>query len=167
MDKKLILASRDDGLGERLRAILNALYLCKHLGFEFGFVWHPLKASPDKISDNKLAPIIVPKQEEIFSQEFIKKYSYNGIFENSVDEFGKFKRKNLQNLIKTPASNPPYHATQKRLDTIFKDIDEKEYKMSLIKIWEELDFSDKVKQILLKAKEKTLKMGGGIFCFTH
>lgn len=33
MQKELILASRDDGLGERLRAILNALYIAKRLEF--------------------------------------------------------------------------------------------------------------------------------------
>lgn len=36
MQKELILASRDDGLGERLRAILNAIYLSKY--FNFGLV---------------------------------------------------------------------------------------------------------------------------------
>lgn len=128
MDKKLILASRDDGLGERLRAMLNALYICKHLDFEFGFVWQPLEASTDEISNNKLAPIIVPKQEEIFSKEFIKKYSYNGIFKDAVDEFGKFKRKNLQNLITIPAPNPPYRVTQKRLDTILRILTKKNTK---------------------------------------
>lgn len=167
MNKKLILASRNDGLGERLRAILNALYICKHLGFKFGFVWYPLRAYADEISSNKLAPVIVPEQEEIFSKEFIKKYSYNGVFKDSVDEFGKFKRKNLQSLITTPASNPPYRVTQKRLDTIFKDIDGKEYKMSLIKIWEELDFSDKVKQILSRAKQKVSEWEGEGFSVLH
>lgn len=158
MQKELILASRDDGLGERLRAILNALYIAKRLNFDFGFIWHPLNASETEVAKNKLAPVVVPCVDEIFSKEFIQKYSYNGIFENRMDEFGKFKRKSINSLKDTKVLNFPIHATQKRLDTIFNDLDTKEYKLNLIKIWQELDFAPKIKEILKKAEEKIINL---------
>lgn len=38
---KIIFANRYDGLGERLRAILNALYLSQKLNLEFKFYFKP------------------------------------------------------------------------------------------------------------------------------
>ncbi len=146
MDEKLILASRDDGLGERLRAVLNALYLAKRFDLKFGFVWHYFKTSPSLIAGNKLAPICM--------LENIDKFCYNDKFNNAKDEFNRFKRKSVNEFIKTPALNPPYRITQKRLDTIFSDIDTKEYKESLVKIFDEIDFHKDIKALFQKARDK-------------
>lgn len=154
MKSNLILATRSDGLGERLRAILNGIYITKRLGMEFGFVWHPLNPGANKIANNNLAPIVVPPQEKIFSQEFIEKYSYNGKYEDVPDEFGRFKRQSVEVLKKYSAWNPPYRVTQKRLDTIFSDVKTKEYKMALVKIWEEIDFCGDFKKYLLMPSKK-------------
>ncbi|MBK1971765.1 hypothetical protein [Campylobacter sp. TTU_617] len=95
---------------------------------------------------------------EIFSKEFIQKYSYNGIFETRMDEFGKLKRKSINFLKDAKVLNFPIHMTQKRLDTIFNDLDTKEYKASLIKIWQKLDFTPKIKEILKEAEEKIVNL---------
>ncbi|MBK1994162.1 hypothetical protein FSE90_07860 [Campylobacter novaezeelandiae] len=75
-----------------------------------------------------------------------------------MDEFGKFKRKSINSLKDIKVLNFPIHATQKRLDTIFNDLDAKEYKLNLIKIWQELDFAPKIKEILKKAEEKIINL---------
>lgn len=71
---KIIFANRYDGLGERLRAILNALYLSQKLNLEFKFYWRILEASSDNIDGNKLSPIFVPDKKDIFNDEFIEKF---------------------------------------------------------------------------------------------
>ncbi|TKX30157.1 hypothetical protein CQA38_00505 [Campylobacter sp. MIT 12-5580] len=152
--QRLILASRDDGLGERLRAMLNALYLAHRFNLEFGFVWHALQGSTKELCANELAPIIVPAQEEIFTQEFIQKYSFNGQFEDALDEFGRFKRKSIQEFITTAALNPPYRATQKRLDTIFNDINTQEYKKQMSYLFTQIGFNETFTKLIEKAKIK-------------
>ncbi|WLQ73845.1 hypothetical protein P3304_07145 [Campylobacter jejuni] len=37
--KKLILAARDDGFGERMCCLLNAMYISKKTSLKFGFTW--------------------------------------------------------------------------------------------------------------------------------
>ncbi|CAM2780369.1 hypothetical protein [Helicobacter burdigaliensis] len=89
------LALRDDGLGERLRAILNAMYLAKRLRGEFGFLWKDHSQKTKKfhstLAKNGLAGISMESQERIFSQEFISRFSLKGQFmptcQNNFESF--------------------------------------------------------------------------------
>ena len=59
------VTKRSDGLGERLRGIIKAMFLAKHHGLGFRFEW-PLMSS--KISANHATG----EPEEIFSEEFLR-----------------------------------------------------------------------------------------------
>ena len=63
----LIAATRDDGLGGRLLAMVNAKSLADALGYRFGFTWND-KAIVDKTFH------IVDVVEAIFSPEFIERH---------------------------------------------------------------------------------------------
>ncbi|EGH2054132.1 hypothetical protein HKH11_001051 [Campylobacter coli] len=155
---KIIFANRDDGLGERLRAILNALYLSHKLKLEFKFCWKILNASSNNIDGNKLSPIFVPDKRDIFNDEFIEKFFKEDFDQNYFDEFGKYKRKNIKELLLNPPSYHPYICTQKRLDLIFNDIKD-EYLDSMRKIWENMGFNEKLKNVFGQARRKAKSIG--------
>lgn len=155
---KIIFANRYDGLGERLRAILNALYLSQKLNLEFKFYWRILEASSDNIDGNKLSPIFVPDKKDIFNDEFIEKFFKEDRDENYFDEFGKYKGKSIEELVFNPPSYHPYICTQKRLDLIFNDIKD-EYLDSTRKIWENIGFNEKLKNVLNQARQKANSIG--------
>jgi hypothetical protein len=63
----IFYANRTDGLGERLKAMLNALVLAKARDGEFSFNWRP--RSNGAMQGHAVLPV-----EEMFSSEFIEKY---------------------------------------------------------------------------------------------
>ncbi|WP_245519473.1 MULTISPECIES: hypothetical protein [unclassified Mesorhizobium] len=62
---KLIAATREDGLGGRLLAMVNAKALADTLGYRFGFTWWPMH-------DDEFHS--VEKVDKIFSADFIEKH---------------------------------------------------------------------------------------------
>lgn len=66
-DNGILLVNRPDGLGERLKAILNGIYLSEYFGLDFKFTW-PVKSGIDKSFHD------IETVSEIFSKEFIEKY---------------------------------------------------------------------------------------------
>ncbi len=64
--EKVFLARRNDGLGERLNAILNALWLSEIYGCGFRFTWSK------RFQDDPLHAIV--PVEDMFSAEFIDRY---------------------------------------------------------------------------------------------
>ncbi|WP_104719227.1 discoidin domain-containing protein [Helicobacter pullorum] len=65
----LIVATRYDGFGGRINAMLNAMYIAQKTGMKFGFVWNKRELSP-------VNEVFVDAQEEIFGREFLVKHSY-------------------------------------------------------------------------------------------
>jgi F5/8 type C domain len=70
---KIILANRTDGLGARLNAILNAMYLADRLGVDFKFCW---KESSGKAIANRN---FIRPATEIFTQAFVRDHCRNDI----------------------------------------------------------------------------------------
>jgi hypothetical protein len=62
---RLFSASRTDGLGERLRALLNARVLAEHFGGRFGFLWGEMTKGTE-LDHHSVAPV-----SETFSPDFI------------------------------------------------------------------------------------------------
>lgn len=65
-DEKVFLARRSDGLGERLNAMLNALWLSEIYSCDFRFAW------PKRFQDDPLHAIV--PVEKMFSPEFIERF---------------------------------------------------------------------------------------------
>lgn len=65
-ERRVFFAKRQDGLGERLRAIVNAFALAQLYGGEFRFYWDDRRASNEYH--------VTKRVEDIFSSDFIQKY---------------------------------------------------------------------------------------------
>ncbi|MCV3392120.1 hypothetical protein L8V88_03665 [Campylobacter sp. IFREMER_LSEM_CL2101] len=63
----IFLASLGGGWGDRILALLNAMYLSKHTGFKFGYAWKKLHI------DNF---INIEDEYYVFSKKFIQNFSY-------------------------------------------------------------------------------------------
>lgn len=87
--KKIILANRVDGFGERLCAMINAIRLAAHLDADFRFTWtneiwndvYNKTVAPK--SGQILGQSIAPK-EQVFAPDFIAKYN---ITNDAQDDF--------------------------------------------------------------------------------
>jgi hypothetical protein len=78
--KKIVLANRDDGFGERLCAIINAIRLAAYLDAAFRFTWTSEVWNDvyDKTVATKYTPILgqsIAPKEQIFAPDFIAKYA--------------------------------------------------------------------------------------------
>lgn len=61
------------GWGDRMIAFLNAMYLSEQNGMKFGYAWKSLDNS-NSLGSNIINPMIIEKEEEIFSSSFIEKF---------------------------------------------------------------------------------------------
>lgn len=156
--KKLILAARDDGFGERMCCLLNAMYISKKTSLKFGFTWKNKTDSLVKSYTNQNNYLACNDQidvQEIFSCNFIKKYHYDNFNVSPLDKFFLFFNKNIKEL-----ENKPYEyfwgwrSCQANLTTIFSDIEWVEYQKTLNQCWNEIEFSYTTQQTINKAYSK-------------
>lgn len=154
----ILLAARNDGIGERLRALLNAMYLSKKLGINFGFIWRetcyvaPISQNAQKI---KFLYTNMESENEIFSQNFIKKHSYTKILKNSkVIPITHFKGQKLNTLKESLIKNPILEVCQYDLSGFFTDINQVEYYNYFLEFWREVEFSEQVKLAINLAKQQ-------------
>ncbi|KAA6225253.1 hypothetical protein FMM54_06515 [Campylobacter sp. LR185c] len=64
----IIMPIHNSGLGDRIIAILNAIYLARHTNLKFGFLWSELKV--DDFID-------IVKKEDLFEKEFLFNHCYD------------------------------------------------------------------------------------------
>jgi glycosyltransferase involved in cell wall biosynthesis len=79
LSNRIVVAARSDGLGERMNAILNGMYLAKRLGFDFAYYWSP-SGTWEKVGADRAHHAIV-NEKDFFSEDFIARYS--------VDDFSR------------------------------------------------------------------------------
>ncbi|EAH4833874.1 hypothetical protein D6196_00005, partial [Campylobacter jejuni] len=73
----IFLSSATSGWGDRIIALMNAIYLSEQTKFKFGFSWKKFECDYFDIED----------ENYVFSKDFIKQYSYTGkkdIIDNSI-----------------------------------------------------------------------------------
>ncbi|EKH7224766.1 hypothetical protein O8X20_001929, partial [Campylobacter jejuni] len=155
MRTDLILAARGDGIGERLCCLINAMFISKKTDLNFGFVW----AEVPKIENSTQNSLVIKmgsdlykyNQEDFFSEDFIKQYSYKGIFNLSNGNFSKFRNQSIKNMNdKALYQNSwGYYCVQDELDVIFNDIDD--YRECIRLCWNEIKFSCKIQKIINSA----------------
>ncbi|WP_234284859.1 capsule biosynthesis protein CapA [Campylobacter molothri] len=163
MHKPLIVAGRDDGFGERMRAFLNALYISKRLNCEFGFVWRDISGVQDLEEGKVLVPWAnLPKKEFLFDKEFIEKYEkkeLNFIYETPLF-WSLYRKSNLTRLLERPYEKDwGWYSTYDDLSCYFKDVDKDEYRKSLMQCWQDIGFSKEVKDILKKVEKVSKNLG--------
>lgn len=144
----IFLASRDDGIGERLRAILNAMYLAKKTEGGFGFVWEFYRNYKQEINGVCVANISIAPKEEIFAKSFIDKYCLNGIFKSDNRKVLGITHKDISKIAQPPYEEDwGWHATQLRLDQVFHNIDTKKYRKDIKNLWNTIEFVPLIEDI--------------------
>ncbi|MET3923471.1 hypothetical protein ABIB26_004437 [Arthrobacter sp. UYEF20] len=87
VERKTVIAARGDGLGERLNAILNGLWLSENFNADFRFVWNTQIAGAAQLKDHAIIPA-----EDFFADSFIQRYMI-GSFDSS--EYPELRGTNL------------------------------------------------------------------------
>ncbi|HEA8245317.1 TPA: capsule biosynthesis protein CapA [Campylobacter coli] len=160
--KPLIIAGRDDGFGERMRALLNALYISKKFGFKFGFVWRDVNNVQNLLDGRILIPWAnLPTREYLFDESFIENYYREDIeFTYETPALWSLYRQSIQNILKKPYEKEwGWYSIQSDLSEYFTDVDEDEYRAELVSCWKQINFSPHVKKIFEKAHNKFLEIG--------
>ncbi|TQR33657.1 hypothetical protein DMB92_01875 [Campylobacter sp. MIT 99-7217] len=146
--KGYVIASRGDGLGMRLTAMITGIWLAKKLDFKFAFIWEEGDfLNMPYIKNKDIVDVSMASKEEVFSKEYLQEYATNGealygypaslkdeFFENNLSWF-----KNPDNLYK----NYGYYTA----DYFLHYIEKFGFYQELKECFESIDFSDKFKEI--------------------
>ncbi|PZT48817.1 hypothetical protein B6S12_01850 [Helicobacter valdiviensis] len=140
---KYIVATRNDGFGERMCALLNAMYIAQKTGLIFKFNWDndigPLTKKMTHESNVFLPTAGIQDVREVFSTQFIKKYFDNNLPSNNLTSFYSHYS-SLNFFLDTPTQNGILQTGQFYLSHL-TDINQKEYRSSLSNIWNSIEFS--------------------------
>ncbi|WP_187106523.1 hypothetical protein [Campylobacter insulaenigrae] len=147
--KGLIVSARYDAFGARMMSLLNTIYLSKLIGFKFGFIWDHKICQNAKDQYMSLDPA-----SKIFDKKFCDKheYTYNHL---------PYTRPDTNDLIgfttiEEGNQKPYYESYGYRnlyayyLDLRFEEIYKEEYFDSLKKIYHDLPFSKRYREIIKK-----------------
>ncbi|MFG5111776.1 hypothetical protein O8I57_05015 [Campylobacter lari] len=143
---KIILANRFDGLGERLIALLNAIYLSNICNVDFKFIWNSMdETNPDIAGDNVIFPS-VPDKEDFFNIGFINKYYINYKEQYYNQELWNYKNQNIKGILIKMFDNADVIQCNLAVPiaSYFKDIELNEYRKKISKIWIDIDFSQNI-----------------------
>ncbi|WP_417903844.1 hypothetical protein ACD571_05975 [Campylobacter sp. LH-2024] len=163
--KKMIISNRDDGFGERMCSLLNAMYISKILNLRFGFVW---KKKVDSLlyeyteTDKYLCCNDCIDKNDIFHEDFIKKFHRDDISSSIRHSFFKIKGSSIQIL-----KNKPYEysfgwqSCQEDLSLIFNDVKEQQYRKILRESWKEIQFSSRVNRVISYAENISREFKNG------
>lgn len=154
--ENFIVAARNDGFGERMCAMLNAMYIAKKTGWTFKFIWQ----DPPKLENND-KNILLPwngmlPQDLMFSREFINKYALKNSPSCNDTLIKTNSHKTLQEAIKNPGKyewGGGHYSLQEYLAEYFTDIEQKEYANTLQECWNEIKFSSNIQHSITLAKQ--------------
>ncbi|EAH8865738.1 hypothetical protein KD059_001366, partial [Campylobacter jejuni] len=152
-NKDLIVACRGDGFGERMLALLNAMYIANRLNIKFKFSWKYFNFQKENNVNFIDAMSSVPKEDMLFAREFINKYSCTQSMNVcAVDGIGLFLKNGKYRLEKLfdyeSGYDFGYVSTQYDLSKICEDVEHEEYYSSLKNIWKQIHFSEKLQEII-------------------
>ncbi|WP_104722623.1 hypothetical protein [Helicobacter mesocricetorum] len=170
---RLIIAARTDGIGARMIALLNNIYLSNLLGerTKFGFVWKDNFPSDtlrsmrnqNEIEGNKISGLGLENEEVIFTQDFIENFSYTNNLLGCNDSY--HIGNNLQDFVRlsTEATDtkeaflfsPP--TPLYNIEKLKEMIKECDYRRGLREIWDTLEFVPRIKRVIETAKELALQ----------
>lgn len=142
----IFCSKRSDGLGERLRALLNAFALSKRFNAKFLFNW------PERLSNNKYHSI--SRVDDIFSRDFIEKYH--------VDISGLRHSKEIDGLSdSTDIESGLFNCNQSLSSGVISCLytDYSDYRMDVKAAFSEISFSDKVNETIKLAEGVDLMDG--------
>lgn len=145
----LIISRRFDAFGSRMFSFINAMFFAKKFGFKFGFVWDNTRLKDVEFCQTDT-------EDEVFSENFLKKYSYTNMnlpfthrFENTMP---------ASFLTMKDALKAPLYESWGHLASYYrpawqnmKDLSEAEYKADFRSLFDSIDFSPLYKELLKQA----------------
>ena len=144
--------------GDRLIAFLNAMYVAKHTGLKFAFGWKPLNLGNqmDNTKAKEIKPITIGTEEETFSENFIKQYSYTANSELNIDVFGpdfSHRKDNVEEYAN--CENSIYHYGYYFTHCFFLFVNNLSatYTKELKDLFEQIEFSDQIQSSINLAKD--------------
>lgn len=153
----LIVAGRGDGLGGRLKTILNALYLAEKTGFQFAYIW-PITLNahagdflkPVKVGDAEIVGHAIQNEQDIFSSDFIQKYSKQGLLPSSQGVLRKARNEKINFLsIRENFENEwGWYAPLDDLNIVFSDLEIDDLHFSLKRSWNKIKFNQNIEKVL-------------------
>ena len=158
MKKPIIIGGRDDGFGERMRALLNAIFVAQELGLEWGFVWPDYWEEQLEGGAVKSPMANLPKMSELFSEDFIRRYQRPELPSNYlIPVLERHYQKSIKNLLTPPFEHDwGWYMTQGDLDVWFKDVSRAYYRKSLASIFASMDFSPEARAVFRLVDERGL-----------
>ena len=147
----LIVATRIDGFGSRIFALLNAMYLAFKLKSKYGFTWNSISSSPKTIGELD--------EKYIFTQDYLKKYSYtDSVVHRSFPRFSFYG--SFQELEYYPTERYGFYMPNNQpLNKHFIDFDDNEYRACLNKSFYDIGFNDSIKNAIDIAKKLSDEFG--------
>lgn len=144
MTAKLVIASRGDGFGARLVAILNAMYVAECTGLEFKFTWPKMRADSEFHA--------VPSVEEMFSPEFINAY-YDPLLDLSRFEDSHNTPVTQAQISKIIESADTLGLNVKTCDAISQVYGREAPVGTFPRLWEEVGFAQRISEMFRLGRE--------------
>ena len=154
--ESFIVAARNDGFGERMCAMLNAMYIAKKTGWTFKFIWQ----DPPKLENND-QNVLLPwndmlPQDLMFSKNFISQHATKDIPQDNNSLLINYKT--FQEAIQNPhyyGWGKGHYSCQSYFSGhrgLYTDIDTQEYAKTLQECWNEIEFTPNIQHIITQAK---------------
>ncbi|MBZ7969384.1 hypothetical protein [Campylobacter molothri] len=156
MDRKIIIANRFDGLGERLIALLNAMYLSDMCQADFKFIWNAMDETNPNVAGEHIIFPSVPRKELFFNEKFIEKHFFENYKEEYFDHILWWhKNNNIKEIIKALFYEKPIIQCNLAIPigNYFKDIKNEEYREKIKKYWNSISFSEEIKEAIKYANQ--------------
>lgn len=155
--ESFIVAARNDGFGERMCAMLNAMYIAKKTGWTFKFIWQ----DPPKLENND-QNVLLPwndmlPQDLMFSKNFISQHATKDIPQDNNSLLINYKT--FQEAIQNPhyyGWGKGHYSCQSYFSGhrgLYTDIDTQEYAKTLQEYWNEIKFSSNIQHSITLAKQ--------------
>ncbi|MCR6585068.1 sugar transferase [Campylobacter insulaenigrae] len=160
-----IISARQDGLCSRLGAILNAMYLARKTQKDFHYFWpeseEQMKKWEEIKTKNNFRSIKCDNEKNIFSKDFIERFSLGDSFQNPGIPYGL---KQHHSMFKTTLEELMTKDEDICISHIpcfnyIDGIDKKDYYENMKKLWQQIDFHPKIKNIINKAKKIAKQLG--------
>ncbi|MEJ3913111.1 hypothetical protein WGW30_08590, partial [Campylobacter jejuni] len=141
------------GWGDRMLALLNAMYLAQETGFKFGFTWDQMTLN---IKNKQIHSGQIPYEQELFDEQFLRDYSYTNnytapdkekflnnqwidnyvVYVNKIEDYNNIEMQYYWG----------FNTNHSNLIWTVKEIN-KEYCKNFPDLWKKIQFTDLVKHI--------------------
>ncbi|EIA3689548.1 hypothetical protein K7F10_001744 [Campylobacter jejuni] len=154
--KPIFMMQSPCGWGDRMIALLNAMYLSKKLNGHFGFTWTNLK-----ISNSDVCEINVCEENELFDDEFIEQHSYSDVYESPIkSDFLSDKwidnifiaKDFIEDYLKKPFQYDWGYCTNHLMLNVYIKNIKADYCKNFPVLWSEIQFSKEANEIFDKVE---------------